>query len=178
MRQWLGALDAEALAARSAAVAHRLEATPEFRQAEIVMVFLSHAGELDTTCIVLSAWRQGKRVLAPKVSWEQRRMLPLEIRSLTDDVIQTELGSREPVQGVPIPVADIDMVLVPGLSFDRTGHRVGRGRGFYDRFLSHRDFSGVACGLGFQEQLVETIEATGTDQPLKMLVTDETVIRF
>ncbi len=56
-------------------------------------------------------------------------MLPIEIRSLTHDLTLTGMGLREPVAGTPIPVSLIDLVVVPGLGFDVSGNRLGRGRG-------------------------------------------------
>ncbi len=142
------------------------------------MVFLSLPTEVDTTPIVLRAWQDRKRVLAPKVSWNQRRMLPLEIRSLTDDLMVSTMGIREPVTGIPIPINLIDLVIVPGLGFDEHGNRLGRGRGFYDRFLAHPEFHGVACGLCIEEQVISTLPAGPLDRQVDMLVTDEKVRRF
>src|SRR5262249_32198383 len=123
-------------------------------------------------------WRDIKRVLAPRVSWEQRRMLPIEINSLTSDIHEGNMGIREPLEGMPIPVFEIDLVIVPGLGFDEKGNRLGRGRGFYDRFLSHRDFRGVSCGLGLEDQVVEDVPAFEFDVRVDMLVTDAKVRRF
>jgi 5-formyltetrahydrofolate cyclo-ligase len=151
---------------------------PEFQRAEIVMVFLSLPGEIDTTPIVLRAWQTRKRILAPKVSWEQRRMLPVEIRSLGDDLAQTPLGAREPISGIPFPIPLIDLVIVPGLGFDEFGNRLGRGRGFYDRFLAHPEFRGTSCAMAFAEQVVATVPVGPLDRAVDMLVTDTEVRRF
>ena len=142
------------------------------------MVFLSLHSEVDTTPLVLRAWQDGKRVLAPKVSWNQRRMLPLEFRSLTEDLADSTMGIREPVSGIPFPVGLIDLVIVPGLGFDEYGNRVGRGRGFYDRFLANAEFQGAACGLGFEEQVVPSIPAGPLDRQVDLVITDEKVRRF
>lgn len=174
----MAAIDAASLRERSVRACRRLADQPEFKRAEVVMVFLSAAHEIDTSSLVLHAWEAGKRVLAPRISWEQRRMLPTEIRSLTDDISRGPLGMREPTSGPPIPVADIDLVLVPGLGFDRLGNRLGRGRGFYDRFLAHRDFRGVACGLALAEQFVDAVPAGPHDRSVGLLVTDKQVRRF
>lgn len=155
-----------------------LTRTPEYARAEILMVFLSLPTEVDTTSLVLQAWRDRKRVLAPKVSWEQRRMLPIQIDSLSDDLSESPLGIREPADGVPIPLANIDLVIVPGMGFDLKGNRIGRGRGFYDRFLAHRDWAGVACGLALEDQVVEEVPVSEHDRKVQMLVTDVTVRRF
>lgn len=105
-------------------------------------------------------------------------MLPIQIDSLSDDLSESPLGLREPAQGMPIPLAHIDMVIVPGLGFDLAGNRIGRGRGFYDRFLAHRDWHGVACGLSLETQVVEQVPVSEHDVPIHMLVTDAAVRRF
>lgn len=178
LRRIMSDISPEELHNRSLQAYHRLIETPEYSRAQIIMVFLSLPTEVDTTPLVLRAWRDHKRVLAPKVSWEQRRMLPIEIRSLSDDVSESPLGIREPAQGVPIPVSAIDLIIVPGLGFDLVGHRIGRGRGFYDRFLAHRDWRGIACGFAIHEQVVEEVPVAAHDVQVDMLVTDTAVTHF
>jgi len=178
LRRRMDEIPPHELAERSAVACSRLVELPEYRRAEIVMIFLSTPKEVDTSQIALHCWSNLKRVLAPKVSWEQRRMLPIEIKSLTSDVHAGVMGIREPIEGWPIPVADIDLVIVPGLGFDVTGNRLGRGRGFYDGFLSHRDFRGVSCALALEEQVVERVPRDETDVRVHMLVTDARVRRF
>lgn len=142
------------------------------------MLFLSMPGEVDTAPLAQRAWQDGKRVLAPQVSWEQHRLLPIEIRSLgSADISIGEMGIREPIAGSPVPIRDINLVIVPGMAFDRSGNRLGRGRGFYDRFLSRPDFSGIACALAFHEQIVDILPADTHDIPVAMIATDTEIIR-
>jgi 5-formyltetrahydrofolate cyclo-ligase len=177
-RKLLAAMPPVELQAKSAQVCEKLAGSSEYAKAEIVLVFLSLPTEVDTTPLVLRAWQDRKRVLAPKVSWEQRRMLPVEIRSLSHDLTTTQLGIREPTTGPPIPIALIDLVIVPGLAFDEQGNRLGRGRGFYDRFLAHPEFRGVSCALVFEEQITESVPANALDVRVDMVVTDQKVRRF
>lgn len=142
------------------------------------MVFLSLPNEIDTSPLVLRCWQDRKRVLAPKVSWSQRRMMPVEIRSLTDDLAVSTMGIREPVSGIPFPISMIDLVIVPGLAFDDYGNRLGRGRGFYDRFLVHPEFKGIACAMGIEDQVVPNVPVGPLDRHVDMIVTDEQVRRF
>jgi len=144
----------------------------------VLMLFLSTPHEVDTSQLAIRAWADQKRVLAPRVTWDQRRMLPIEIQSLATGVEVGYMGIREPVEGMPVPVSDIELVIVPGLAFDEQGNRLGRGRGFYDRFLSHPDFRGVSCGLAFEQQVLPTIPAGPGDVRVQMLVTDLQVRRF
>ena len=105
-------------------------------------------------------------------------MLPVEISSLTDQMTTSGPGVREPVGGMPVPVEFIDLVVVPGLGFTDKGFRIGRGMGFYDRFLAQGEFIGVSCGLAFDEQIVESLPILDHDIPLSMLVTDRGIRRF
>jgi 5-formyltetrahydrofolate cyclo-ligase len=178
LRERLAGLAPEGIQLRSAAACQLLCAQEEYRRADVIMIFLSMPQEPDTGPMALRAWSDGKRVLAPRVSWEQRRMLPIELHSLATDVQPGMLGIREPVEGLPVPVSDIDLVIVPGLGFDEHGNRLGRGRGFYDRFLSHRDFRGISCALAFEEQVVESVPMGTEDIRVNMLVTDVRVLRF
>ena len=178
LRTVLAGIPADQAAARSQKACDRLFEQKEFQKAEIVMVYLSLTGEVDTSPIVLRSWQLRKRVLAPKVSWSQRRMIPVEIRSLSDDLAETTMGIREPVSGIPFPIPMIDLVIVPGLGFDEFGNRLGRGRGFYDRFLAHPEFAGVACGLAFEEQVVSSMPVGPLDRGVRMVVTDAKVRRI
>ena len=149
----------------------------EFDAARVVMLYLSMPTEVDTAPIALRCWQDGKQVVVPKVSWDQRRILPVEISSLKDGLTTTG-PVREPIAGKPIPLDLIDLVIVPGLGFTPTGYRIGRGMGFYDRFLAQPDFIGRTCGLAFEEQVVESLPVLDHDVPLCMLATDRGIRRF
>ncbi len=178
LRKILAELPPDQLSAESLQACHRLFEQPEYIKSEVVMIFLALPTEIDTSPLVLRAWQDQKRVLAPKVSWNQRRMLPLEMRSLTDDLTVSNMGIREPATGVPFPIAMIDMVIVPGLAFDEYGNRLGRGRGFYDRFLAHPEFTGVACALALEAQITKSVPVGPLDRHVDMLITNEKVRRF
>jgi 5-formyltetrahydrofolate cyclo-ligase len=179
LRTSLRAIPAPELQRRSAAACKRLCEQPEYQQAEILMLFLSTPYEVDTQTLAQQSWADLKRVLAPRVTWDQRRMLPLEITSLAGSGVEEGyMGIREPVDGIPVPISDIDLVVVPGLGFDEQGNRLGRGRGFYDRFLSHPDFRGVSCAIALEDQVLPEIPHEESDARVRMLVTDVRVRRF
>lgn len=171
-----GMIDADRHA-KSVAACRLVCGSPEFAAAHVVMLYLSTPAEVDTAPIALRCWQDGKQVVVPKVSWDQRRMLPVEISSLKDGLTTTG-PVREPIAGKPIPLDLIDLVIVPGLGFTPTGYRIGRGMGFYDRFLAQPEFIGMTCGLSFQEQVIESLPLLDHDVPLGMLVTDQGISRF
>ena len=176
----------ETLAGMSDADRHRksvaacgfVTSSPEFNAARVVMLYLSTNLEVDTGPIALRAWQDGKSVVVPKVAWDQRRILPVEIASLQSGLTRTGPGILEPIAGKPIPVDFIDLVIVPGLGFTPTGHRIGRGMGFYDRFLAQPEFVGLSCGLAFDEQILPDIPVLDHDVPLSMLASDRGIRRF
>jgi 5-formyltetrahydrofolate cyclo-ligase len=105
-------------------------------------------------------------------------MAAMEIRSLRDGLTLGRLGIHEPAGGQPWLVEAIDFIVVPALAFDHRGYRLGRGGGFYDRFLALPDLRAVTCGLGFAEQVVDEVPVAPHDRPVKLLVTDKGVLRF
>jgi 5-formyltetrahydrofolate cyclo-ligase len=163
---------------KSLAACRLIQGSPEFAAARVVMLYLSSPEEVDTAPLALRCWQEGKTVVVPKVSWDQRRMLPVEISTLHADMTTSGPGVREPIAGKPVPVDLIDLVIVPGLGFTSDGHRIGRGMGFYDRFLSQPEFLGLSCGLAYEEQVLEELPTLDHDVPLSMLVTNKEIRRF
>jgi len=180
LREALAAMDDADRHAKSLSACALIAGSPEFAAASVVMLYLSTPHEVDTAPLALRCWQSGKSVVVPKVSWDQRRMLPVEIASLQTGLTTTGPGIREPDAGTgkPIPTDLIDLVIVPGLGFTPAGFRIGRGMGFYDRFLAQPEFVGVSCGLAFEEQIVPALPLLDHDVPLSMLVTDRGIRRF
>ena len=163
---------------KSRKACQNLMRTEQFADVVTVMAFLSLPHEVDTSEAILCAWQLGKTVAAPKISWQQRQMIPVENKSL-DTGFSTEIGElRNPVKGLPIPFEEIDMVITPGLGFDKSGNRLGRGGSYYDKFFTNKGLRAVKCGLAFAEQVVDHITVTDRDVPVDMLVTDEQVVYF
>lgn len=178
VKQTLAGMPADAAAAKSRAACAALVSLPEFRDAGAVMLFLSMPDEIDTTTALLAAWESDKTVLVPRVAASRRYMIPVECRSLDDRMAAGTYGIREPENTQPWPREEIDLVVVPGLAFDRAGNRLGRGGGYYDRFLGLHAPRTVTCGLSFAEQLIAEVPVDDHDRAVEILVTDKEVLRF
>ncbi len=178
MKAFLAGLTAADRHARSIAACQQLMSTREFKAAQTIMIFMSMPTEVETSTLAIKAWQEGKNVAVPRVDWAGKRMEPVEICSLDVGMTTTGPGIREPITGKAVPLGCIDMVVVPGLAYDHKGYRVGRGRGFYDRFLAQQDFQGTRCALCFHEQLLaEPIPCEPHDAPMDLIVSDKEVIR-
>jgi 5-formyltetrahydrofolate cyclo-ligase len=182
LKDRVAALAATERASKSSVACSWITQTAEFSSAQVVMLYLSLPDEVDTASLALRCWQAGKTVVVPKVAWGQRRMLPVEISCLQTGLTRNSGGPGggidEPVAGKPVPLDMIDLVIVPGLGFTPNGNRIGRGMGFYDRFLSQPEFIGRTCGLGFETQVLDTLPTLDHDVPLGMLVTEIGVRRF
>ena len=141
------AMSAEEMLAASDDLARLLFAHPLYRAAKTIYVYLSANREVRTDGIIRQAKKDGKRVAVPKVCGSELRFFYLE----EDTKLQTgSFGILEPVNGQKAddPTA---LVLLPGLAFDRSGHRVGYGGGYYDRFLVREtEHPTLALCYGFQ----------------------------
>jgi 5-formyltetrahydrofolate cyclo-ligase len=174
----LVAMSVEARSEKSKAACRNLIETPPFQQAAVVMIYLSLPHEVDTAAIILSAWQQGKTVAVPKVSWQQRHMIPVIITSLETGFSTDVGGLRNPITGAPMPIEEIDLVVAPGLGFDRKGNRIGRGGSYYDRFFANKGLRAIKCGFAFEEQVVENVPVVEHDVQMDILVTDDEVVYF
>lgn len=178
MRDKLAAMDATTMSAGSDAVCKALAAMNLFAKAGVVMAYLSMPEELDVDEIVRRGPDAGKTMLVPRVEADVGRMIAIQCASLQAGLSVSSYGIREPVAGEEFPVERIDLIVVPGLAFDRAGNRLGRGGGYYDRFLAQPGLTAVRCAVAFDEQLVECVPAGPHDQPIDVLVTDKQVLRF
>ena len=176
LRECLLAMSPQVRKDKSRKACRNLISTEQFQNASIIMMYLSLPHEVDTSDAILQAWQLGKTVAVPKISWQQRHMIPVRINSLDTGFSTGAWGLRNPLTGVPIPFGQIDLVVAPALGFDRQGNRLGRGGSFYDRFFANKDLRASRCGLAFAEQVLESIPTTENDEPVDLLVTDEEVM--
>ena len=178
LRERLQVITADQKEQKNRRACQRLTLCRPFQQATIVMMFLSMPDEIDTTGAIHVAWQEGKTVAVPRVDWEHRTMRPVAINSLDTNIAIEGRGLRNPLGGVVVDVGRIDLVVTPGLGFDRQGHRIGRGAGFYDRFFDDLRLKALRCGFCFSEQVVESVPVVESDRPVDWLVTDEQVLWF
>ncbi len=178
LQKCLFAIPSEQRAEKSRKACQNLISTLQFQNASAVMMYLSMPYEVDTSEAILHAWQLGKEVCVPKISWQQRHMIPVRINSLETGFSIEVAGLRNPVTGMPVPFEEIDLVVTPALGFDRKGHRLGRGGSYYDRFFTNHELKAYKCGLAFAEQVVDSVPVTSTDVLMDFLVTDEEVVYF
>ncbi len=173
LRQILTKITPEARQEKSKRICQTVLASPQYRSASVVMAFLSMQHEVDTTPIILNAWQNDKTVVVPRVFWQQKHMIAVEINSLDTGVKTEWSGLRNPICETPVPYADIDLTLTPGLGFDRRGNRLGRGGSYYDRFFMSSGFRAAKWAVAFGIQIQDEIPYDDQDVPVDAIITEE-----
>ncbi|WP_179124135.1 5-formyltetrahydrofolate cyclo-ligase [Marinococcus halophilus] len=143
-----------------------------WKQADTIAVTVSLKNEINTGPIIETGWQQGKRICVPKIDPEQRGMEFYEIQNFGE--LERSIGQiYEPKKSVCalVPPEQLDLILVPGLVFNKEGYRIGFGGGYYDRFLNRADFSTAALIHTFQLQ--EHIPVEAHDVPVQTLISSD-----
>ena len=175
LRAQIAALDEKELEKSDEAIYNNLSALPELRAARRVFLYLSIRREVDTRRLLKSLLEQGKTAALPvSLSGGQMYFARYCPGSLTEGSVvpipepDREAPRLEPEAG--------DLILVPGLTFDAGGFRLGQGGGYYDRFLSTHDLFSV--GLARDALLLEEVPREAHDCAVRCLVTESRVLRF
>ncbi len=149
----------------SSAVWSRVERLPQFAAARTIGLYMSLDDEVSTTEFI-ARWNGSKRIALPCVTGDT-----MVFRALTREgsCVAGAFGIMEPCGNDIVEPSQIDMIIVPGVAFDRGGHRLGRGRGYYDRYLPlTRAFKAGVC---FPWQLVDEVPCAAHDVVMDAVVT-------
>lgn len=160
--------------AASSAIWRKLKNLPEFIQAKNVLLYHSLPDEVATVS-ELPIIAEQKQVFLPVVEGENLR---IEKYNTNVELHQGAFSIMEPtVTNETITLADIDLVVVPAVGISRTGKRIGRGKGYYDRLLATRP-DVLKVGIIFAPQLTPDFPCEAHDMPMDIIVTENELIRI
>ena len=171
------ALPVEMRSEYSQRIAEMLVALPEFTNAKIIHSYLSFRSEVETELIRSLAFGAGKRVAVP-VTLAGNPQLLNSFVDVEQEFTTGEwniLAPKNPVIEQSFQLSEQDIILVPLAGFDRRKHRLGYGKGYYDRFLSTQ--VALKIGLAFSGQEADLIPTEPHDQALTMIITEREIIR-
>jgi 5-formyltetrahydrofolate cyclo-ligase len=193
MKARLAALPPESFHGEGAAAAALLTGSAPWSRYGTVLLFLSMKNEIDTLPLLEAAFAAGKRVFLPCLVPENAgkyRMVFLRASAAAGPWIRGPFGIREPGARGPAPRPEDfpALIIVPGLAFDRAGRRLGRGGGYYDRFLakaavnsrspSPNPAAGRIVGLCMEAQVLDEVPAGPEDKRMDGLASAAGLILF
>jgi len=180
LRDYRDRLSPEEVAKKSDRVFKRLFSLPVFIEANTVLFYMSYRNELDTRKIIQRSIQISKNICLPRMVVDTSDLDVYEINNIEKDTAPGILGITEPRLDAKKceDLRKIDLCIVPAIAFDRRGHRIGWGKGFYDRFLPKLPASTKKFGIAYDFQVLERIKSHDRDVPLDGLITEDEVIYF
>lgn len=157
--------------ARDGEILNRLVGLPDFQRAARVLFYVSFGSEVDTHQLMTRCFG-GKDVIVPRVNGNE-----LHLHELTalDQLRAGAFGILEPRTDLPeVDPASVAIILVPGAAFDLRGHRIGYGKGYYDRLL--HGVSALKIGLCYDRQIIDAVPDEEHDIPVDVLITNERLV--
>ncbi|GAB4073445.1 5-formyltetrahydrofolate cyclo-ligase [Barrientosiimonas marina] len=169
--QQLEAMPSAERAAIENALTDHLVSSDLWQQSNVIGVTMSRGIEWCTEPIIRTAWKEGKTVAVPK-SYPSDRSLAFFIMHHYNQLETAHYRLLEPIpeQTEKLTKQAIDLLIVPGMVFDRKGYRIGFGGGYYDRFLS--DFPNYKLALAANMQLIDELPAESFDRPVDAIITE------
>ncbi|HKN19024.1 MAG TPA: 5-formyltetrahydrofolate cyclo-ligase [Dissulfurispiraceae bacterium] len=162
--------------AKDESIKRRLLALPEFIKARTILFYASFRSEVGTLQLLQDSLLNNKTVVLPKVDMQYAGLKLYEIRAM-EDLAPGCYGILEPPANEDRSMHDafIDLMIIPGVAFDEHFNRIGYGKGFYDRLLSHKKAPAIA--LAYEEQVIAHIPTDEHDIKMDKIVTDKRIIQ-
>ena len=147
------------------------------KDSNIIFIYVGMDSEINTINIINKLLDMGKRVAVPKVLSQNKEMVSLEIKSILDLNESGSFGILEPDISKKDVGNEIDLIIVPGLAFDKRGYRIGYGGGFYDKFLEkHNKIKRISLCYNFQ--IIENVRNEEFDKRVDTIITEDEIIKI
>jgi 5-formyltetrahydrofolate cyclo-ligase len=151
------------------AVFSKIEELPEFKKAHTIMHYWSLPDEIPTH-VCIQNWGATKQILLPVIEGDD--LIIKEYTGIENMQPDPRFNIPEPA-GQPIENPEPDIIIIPGVAFDSNCNRLGRGKGFYDRFLAKHNLSSMLIGVCLNEQIVPEVPTEPHDFKLDMVITSK-----
>ena len=157
---------------RSKIIAEKFFNTDFYTDSNNILAYYPFGSEIDTTIIIRRALENNKKIILPKVYFQELKLY--YVNKLSEQLERGEYGILEPISSFcrPAEIKDIDLAVVPGLGFDKDLNRLGYGKGFFDRLLTLIPEEVKKIALCFDVQVVESIPVSEYDIKIDFLITE------
>lgn len=159
----------------------RFYETKYYKEAEKIFIYISFDSEINTKSMISRAIADGKKVYVPRTEYKTKLMEAIEIKSLDNLIEEEKYGILEPsIEEPAIDPNELDLIVVPGVAFDRNGGRMGYGAGYYDRYFKRIDNSNTKritkLVLAYDFQILNKVPMNKQDVPIDFIITEKNII--
>lgn len=160
-------------------ITNTVKKIPVYKTSKTVMLYLNFGNEIDSSEIIKDCIDSGKTVVLPFCDPKTMEIIPTRIKDLDLALDTNKMGYSQPRKDMldPVDTSEIDLIILPGIAFDRKGFRVGFGAGYYDRFLGNLHFEIPTIGLAYDFQIEDSfIKMESYDIPVDYVMTEDRII--
>ena len=175
LKATLDAMSTNDRSAASSQLTDQILGSKAYRDATTILAYAALPTELSLDPFINTALDEGKAICIPAIDWAAKSMQPAQIQNLDTDLQTGRYDVRTPNERCPlVEPKNLDLILVPGLAFDSKGHRLGRGAGFYDRFIDSLNIANrpPIVGVCFGCQIIEKVPTEPHDHPMDLVITE------
>lgn len=147
-------------------------------EAKRIFIYVSYENEVETKDIIQYSLDNKKEIYVPKTNIKEKTMKAIKINSL-DELIVDNYGILEPKDVDKKSISDkFDLIIMPGLAFDRNGNRIGYGGGYYDKYISNLNYKVLKIALSYDLQLFKNIKSENHDIKVDCIITNKEIINM
>lgn len=162
---------------KSAVIIEKLTALDIYEKARIVFVYMAFNNEVETMTLIKKMLQENKRVVIPYTDTVNTVIIPSELKNIEEDLVKSKFGYYEPAKDKILPVKpeEFDLVVVPGVVFDKNLNRIGFGKGYYDRILCSLNDGAKAVAVAYDFQVLDEVPSEEHDIKVDMIITEKSV---
>lgn len=161
----------------SNAIMDKITSLDIYKHSKVVFIYMDFKNEVITSNLIKRMLCEKKRVVIPYTDSINTVLIPSEITK-ESDLKQNSFGYYEPKSILPVNIEEIDLVIVPGVVFDKNLNRIGFGKGYYDKILNRLKPSAKKIALAHDFQVLEDIPAEEHDVKMDMIITEKNIYPF
>ncbi|TCO73130.1 5-formyltetrahydrofolate cyclo-ligase [Marinisporobacter balticus] len=164
--------------AKSQTIFHQLTTLDFYKSAKTVMIYIDFRNEVKTHCIIEDLLKSNKNVIIPISVPTTKEMILSQLLDPKEELVKGTYGILEPKERYirKVDPAILDLIIIPGVAFDRKGYRIGYGGGYYDRFLDKISEATPSIALSFDLQIVDKVPNDSFDYPVDYIITETQIL--
>lgn len=162
---------------KSRIIINKLKLRKEYKESQTVFIYMDFKNEVKTLYLIKEMINEKKRVIIPYTDVQNTVIIPVELKDVDKDLKLSSFGYLEPKEEkiVPVEASEFDLIVVPGVAFDKKLNRIGFGKGYYDRILAKKRNGVKAVAIAYEYQVLDEIEREEHDIKMDMIITEKNI---